>query len=67
MDWYLEQFSRTNTLLNVPLNSLNDNKMPGVSGHETSMQHNTDVIIGGRKMAHYLKASFCIIWTMYFR
>ena len=27
MDWNLELYSRINTLLNVPLNSLNDNKM----------------------------------------
>ena len=46
----MERYSRINTLLNVSLNSLNDNKMPGVSGHKTSMQHNTDVIIEGREM-----------------
>ena len=67
MDWYLEQYSRINTLLNVPLNSLNDNKMPEVSGHKTSMQHNTDVIIEGREMEDYLRPRPASIWTMYFR
>ena len=66
-DWYMEQYSRINTLFNVSLNSLNDNKMQGVSGHKTSMQHNTDVIIEGREMADYLRPHSASIWAMYFR
>ena len=51
----------------MPLSSLNDNKMPEVSGHKTSMQHNTDVIIEGREMEDYLRPRPASIWTMYFR
>ena len=51
----------------MSLNSLNDNKMQGVSGHKTSMQHNTDVIIEGREMADYLRPHSASIWAMYFR
>ena len=55
------------TIFNVPLNSLNDNKMPGVSSHKTSMQHNTDIIIDGRRMADYCTLHSASIWAMYFR
>ena len=59
----MERYSRINTLLNVSLNSLNDNNMPGVSGHKTSMQHNTDVIIEGREMADYLRPQEIVYWA----
>lgn len=63
----MERYSRINILLSVSLNSLNDNKMPGVSGLKTSMQHNTDVIIEGRGMADYLRPHSASLWAVYFR